>query len=207
MFTHCWRLCTMQAYLCEFVRLCCAHMLRACTMKVIVASKVHQEPKSQANSSLSHCVNKIAGRHRPCPKHDARLYFKNRKSCAGTTHAQMASSAQQAVYYLPHTCCHQASHAGKGKVQTCIHEVAKELPAGGHFKECQVLLLRYPVQCGTGGHAACHSLHNHKISLIKHAHDQDSDSQLDGQKFVGWHHTETHYAAKCMTLASCMERL
>ena len=92
-------------------------------------------------------------------------------------------------------------------MQTCIHEVAKELPASGHFKECQVLLLSYPVQCSTGGHATCHSLYNHKTSLIKHAHVQDGDSQLDGQGYVGWHHIDMYHVARRVTLAICVERL
>ena len=41
---------------------------------------------------------------------------------------------------------------------TCVHEVAKELPASGHLKEGQVLLLRYPVQSSTGGHTTRHTL-------------------------------------------------
>ena len=37
---------------------------------------------------------------------------------------------------------------------TCVHEVAKELPAGRHLKEVQLLLLGHAVQGAAGGHAA-----------------------------------------------------
>ena len=44
------------------------------------------------------------------------------------------------------------------EVHTCVHEVTKELPARGHLKEGQILLLSYPIQGCTGGHASCYTL-------------------------------------------------
>ena len=49
-----------------------------------------------------------------------------------------------------------------GSSSTCVHEVAKELPASGDLKEGESLLLGHPVQCCTSGHAASHSLHSHR---------------------------------------------
>ena len=49
---------------------------------------------------------------------------------------------------------------------TCIHEVAKELPASGDLKEGEALLLSHSVQSCTGGHAASHTLHTISITLL-----------------------------------------
>lgn len=67
--------------------------------------------------------------------------------------------ASQVPMGLPWSSCQLPGGVRRRGAQTCIHEVAKELPAGRHLKEGEPLLLSHPVQCCTGGHAASHPLH------------------------------------------------